>query len=94
MILISQLLYILSLKQDAFLWGFLYLGAIFILILGIVHLKSNQPIIKQYHSHNTVQVVEPPKRVLVEREVCKDVRGCELLQGGECPTCNTDYVWE
>ena len=29
MILISQLLYILSLKQDAFLWGFLYLLNVF-----------------------------------------------------------------
>ncbi len=84
----------IDLLELLFVWGFMYLGAIFILILGITHIKSNQPIIKQYHSHNTVQVIEPPKRVLVEREVCKDVRGCELLKGGVCPTCKIDYVWE
>ena len=39
-------------------------------------------------------IIEPPKPVLVEREVCKDVRGCELLKGGVCPTCKIDYVWE
>ena len=50
------------------------------------------PIIHQHYS--TVQVVEPPKRVLVEREVCKDIRGCVLLKGGECPTCVIESVWE
>ena len=62
----------------------------------VVHItKSNEPpIIKQYHSHNTVQVIEPQKRVLVEREVCKDVRGCELLKGGECPDCVLEKIYE
>ena len=27
-------------------------------------------------------------------EVCKDVRGCELLKGGHCPDCVMDFVWE
>jgi hypothetical protein len=30
----------------------------------------------------------------VEREVCKDIRGCVLLKGGECPTCVIESVWE
>ena len=78
------------------LWGFLYFGSFMVLVFGIVYLtKTNPtPIIKEYHTHNTVQVIEPPKRVLVEREVCKDIRGCVLLKGGECPTCVIESVWE
>ena len=87
---------IIELVDLLLLWGFWYVLSFLILVFGVVYLtKTNPPpIIKQYHSHNTVQVIEPPKRVLVEREVCKDVRGCELLKGGECPTCIIDYFWE
>ena len=47
------------------------------------------------HEHKIVQnIIQPTKRVLVEREVCKDVRGCELLKGGHCPDCVMDFVWE
>ena len=83
-----------ELLEIVFLWGFLYMGAIFILVLGIVHIKSNQPIIQEHHYHTTKQVIEPLKRVLVQREVCKDTRGCELLKGGACPACVLEDVWE
>ena len=83
-----------ELLENVFLWGFLYMGAIFILIIGIVHIKSNQPIIQEQHYHTTKQVIAPPQRVLVQREVCKDIRGCELLKGGACPTCVLEDVWE
>ena len=83
-----------ELLEIVFLWGFLYLGAIFILIIGIVHIKSTQPIIQEHHYHTTKQVFAPPQRVLVQREVCKDIRGCEILKGGECPTCVVESVWE
>ena len=78
-------------------WCFLYVGSFMLMVAAIVYLiKSNPslptPIIKQYHS--IVQVVQSPKRILVEREVCKDVRGCELLKGGHCPDCVMDFVWE
>jgi hypothetical protein len=76
------------------LWGFIYVGAFFFLIIGVVHLQSNQPIIQEKHYHTTKQVITPPQRVLVQREVCKDPRGCEILKGGECPTCMIDFVWE
>ncbi len=76
------------------LWGFIYVGSFFILIIGIVHIQSNQPpIIKQYHTHNTVQVVAPPKRVLVEREVCNRISGCVVVNG-TCPSCVLEKVWE
>ena len=83
-----------ELLEIVFLWGFLYLGAIFILVLGIVHIKSTQPIIQEHHYHTTKQVIEPLKRVLVQREVCKDPRGCELLKGGASPACVLEDVWE
>ena len=83
-----------ELLEIVFLWGFLYMGAIFILIIGIVHIKSTQPIIQEHHYHTTKQVIEPPKRVLMQREVCKDPRGCELLKGGACPACVLEDVWE
>ena len=76
-----------ELLEILFLWGFLYLGAFIFLIMGIVHIQSNQPpIIKQYHTHNTVQVVAPPKRVLVEREVCNRIDGCPVVKG-VCESC-------
>ena len=76
-----------ELLEILFLWGFKYLGAFIFLIIGIVHIQSNQPpIIKQYHTHNTVQVVAPPKRVLVEREVCNRINGCPVVKG-VCESC-------
>jgi len=85
---------IIDLLELLFLWGFLYLGSILILIFGIVHIKSNQPIIQEQHFHHSTQEYAPPKRVLVKREVCKDPRGCELLKGGLCPSCVLEDVWE
>ena len=76
------------------LWGFIYVAAFFFLIIGIVHLQSNQPIIQEKHYHTNTQVIASPQRVMVQREVCKDVSGCVLLQGGECPTCVVESVWE
>ena len=76
-----------ELLEILFLWGFIYFGAFIFLIIGIVHIQSNQPpIIKQYHTHNTVQVVAPPKRVLVEREVCNRIDGCPVVKG-VCESC-------
>ena len=45
------------------------------------------------YTQYTVQVVEPPKRVLVEREVCKKISGCEVVNG-TCPSCVLEKVWE
>ena len=79
------------------LWGFMYVGSFLLMIVAIFYvIKSNPtpptPII---HEHKIVQnIIQPPKRVLVEREVCKDVRGCELLKGGECPDCVLEKIYE
>ena len=70
------------------LWGFWYLGSFMLMVVAIVYfIQSNkQPIIKQHHTYNTVQVVEPPKRVLVEREVCNRISGCPVVKG-VCESC-------
>ena len=63
-------------------WMFLYVGSFLLMIVAIVYvIKSNPsrptPIIKQYHS--PVQVVEPPKRVLIEEEICTRLDGCPIV---------------
>jgi len=71
------------------LWGFWYLGSFMLMIVAIFYfIQSNQPpIIKQYHTYyNAVQVVAPPKRVLVEREVCNRIDGCPVVKG-VCESC-------
>ena len=68
-----------ELLEILFLWGFIYVGSFIFLIIGIVHLQSNQPIIQEQHYHTTKQVFQPPKRVLVEREVCNRIDGCRII---------------
>ena len=78
-------------------WIFLYVCAIFILILGITHLKSNEPktpIIQETHVHKTVKLFSTPERKLMEREVCNIPSGCEITQKGECIGCTLEKVWE
>jgi hypothetical protein len=83
-----------ELLEILFLWGFIYVGSFIVLIFGLVHIQSNQPIINERHYYTSKQVSQPPTRVLVEREVCRDVSGCVLLKGGGCPTCVVESVWE
>ena len=78
-------------------WIFLYVCAIFILILGIIHLKTNEPktpIIQETHVHKTVKIFSTPERKLMEREVCNIPSGCEITQKGECIGCTLEKVWE
>ena len=77
------------------LWGFWYLGSFMLMVVAIVYvIQSNKPpIIQEQHYHTTKQVFQPPKRVLVEREVCKDIRGCKIVKG-KCIDCVMDFVWE
>ena len=72
------------------LWGFWYLGSFMLMMVAIVYfIQSNPtPIIKQYHTHNTVQVVEPPKKVFVEEEICTRIDGCRIIDN----VC-VDCIW-
>ena len=79
------------------LWGFMYVGSFLLLIVAIVYITKTNPTPPTpiIHEHKIVQnIIQPPKRILVEREVCKDVRGCELLKGGHCPDCVIESVWK
>ena len=79
------------------LWAFMYVSSFLLLIVAIVYITKTNPTPPTpiIHEHKIVQnIIQSPKRVLVEREVCKDVRGCELLKGGHCPDCVTESVWK
>ena len=73
------------------LWGFWYLGSFMLMVVAIVYfIQSNQPpIIKQYYTHNTVQVVVSPKKVIVEEEICTRIDGCRVIDN----VC-VDCIWE
>ena len=45
------------------------------------------PIIHQHYS--TVKVVQPPKKVLIEEEICKRLDGCPIVNNVcvDCLTC-------
>jgi hypothetical protein len=78
------------------LWGFMYVGSFLLLIVGIVWIiKTNPtpptPII---HEHKIVQnIIQPTKRVLVEREVCNRISGCRVVSG-TCPDCVMEKIYE
>ena len=64
------------------LWVFMYVGSFMLMVVAIVYLiKTNPspptPIIKQYHS--SVQVVQSPKKVIVEEEICTRIDGCRII---------------
>ena len=70
-------------------WMFLYVGSFLLMIVAIFYMiKSNPtpptPIIHQHYS--TVQVVEPPKRVLIEEEICRRFDGCPIVNN-VCVDC-------
>ena len=73
------------------LWGFMYVGSLLLLIVGVMWIiKTNPtpptPII---HEHKIVQnIIQPTKRVLVEREVCNRIDGCPIMNN-VCVDCIT-----
>ena len=86
-----------SIIQFFMYWVFMYVGSLLLLIVAIVYITKTNPTLPTpiINEHKIVQnIIQPPKRVLVEREVCKDVRGCELLKGGECPDCVLEKIYK
>ena len=72
-------------------WSFMYVGSFLLMVVAIVHIiKTNPtpttPIINEYYS--TVQVIEPPKRVLIEKEICTRLHGCPIVNN-VCVDCLT-----
>ena len=86
--------FLFSIIEFFMYWLFMYVCAILLLVFGVTYVVKTDPT-PTIHEHKVVQnIIQPTKRVLVEREVCKDPRGCELLKGGHCPDCVMDFVWE
>ena len=80
-----------SIIQFFMYWMFMYVGAFLLMIVGIVYItKTNPtpptPITHQHYS--TVQVIEPPKRVLIEEEICTRLDGCPIVND-VCIDCLT-----
>ena len=72
----------------------MYVGSFLLVILAIVYLiKTNPspptPIINEYYS--TIQVIEPPKRVLIEEEICTRLDGCPIVNN-VCVDCLTKRI--
>ena len=70
-------------------WSFMYVGSFLLMIVAIFYIiKTNPtplpPIIHQHYS--TVQVIEPPKRVLIEKEICTRLDGCPIVNN-VCVDC-------
>ena len=76
---------ILGLIKDlinfAMYWSFLYVCAIIILILGITHLKTNEPEIQ------TRIIYKEIKPFIYKREICNRISGCRITKEGECIGC-------
>ena len=80
-----------SVIQFFMYWVFMYVGSFLLMIVAIVYvIKTNSspptPIINEYYS--TVQVVEPPKRVLIQEEICTRLDGCPIVNN-VCVDCLT-----
>ena len=70
------------------LWGFWYVGSFMIMVVAIVYfIKSNPtPIIN--HHYSTVEVIEPPKKVIMEEEICTRIDGSRIIDN----VC-IDCIW-
>ena len=70
---------IIELVDLLLLWGFWYVVSFLFLVFGVVYItKSNPtPVIHQHYS--TVEVIEPPKKVIVEEEICTRIDGCRIV---------------
>ena len=70
------------------LWGFWYVGSFMFMVVAIVYfIKSNPtPIIN--HHYSTIEVIEPPKKVIVEEEICTRIDGCRIIDN----VC-IDCIW-
>jgi hypothetical protein len=71
----------------------MYVGSFLLMIVAIFYvIKSNPtpptPIINEYYSTVTHQVVEPPKKVIVEEEICTIIDGCRIVDN-VCVDCIT-----
>ena len=63
-------------------WCFMYVSAFLLLIVAIVYITKTNPTPPTpiIHEHKIVQnIIQPTKRILVEREVCNRIDGCPIV---------------
>ena len=77
-----------SIIQFFMYWMFMYVCAILLLVFGITYLAKTNPTTIINHHYSTVQVIEPPKRVLIEEEICTRLDGCPIVNN-VCVDCLT-----
>ena len=56
-----------------------------LMVVAIFYTLENSPAPNETY-YTSVQNIQPPKRVLVEREVCNRIDGCPVVKG-VCETC-------
>ena len=69
----------------------MYVGSFLLMIVAIFYIVKinptpHTPIIHQNYS--TVKVVQPPKKVLIDEEICKRLDGCPVVNN-ICVDCLT-----
>ena len=70
------------------LWGFWYLGSFMIMVVAIVYFIKTNPTPIINHHYSTIEVIEPPKKVIVEEEICTRIDGCRIVDN----VC-IDCIW-
>ena len=70
------------------LWGFWYLGSFMIMVVAIVYFIKTNPTPIINHHYSTIEVIEPPKKVIVEEEICTRIDGCRIVDN-VCVDCIT-----
>ena len=68
------------------LWGFWYLGSFMIMVVAIVYFIKTNPTPIINHHYSTIEVIEPPKKVIVEEEICTRIDGCRIVDN-VCVDC-------
>jgi len=70
------------------LWGFWYLGSFMIMVVAIVYFIKTNPTPIINHHYSTIEVIEPPKKVILEEEICTRIDGCRIIDN----VC-IDCIW-
>ena len=70
------------------LWGFWYFGSFMIMVVAIVYFIKTNPTPIINHHYSTIEVIEPPKKVIVEEEICTRIDGCRIVDN-VCVDCIT-----
>jgi len=68
------------------LWGFWYLGSFMIMVVAIVYFIKTNPTPIINHHYSTIEVIEPPKKVILEEEICTRIDGCRIIDN-VCIAC-------